>query len=94
MHDWLSKSSELSDILPYNVICFLDDDWVFWNTQFHLLNSLIPFDYVILYFKGPPAHMDILIDDVTLVPITQLVDWREYSNDRIDDIRKRDIVLR
>uniref|UniRef100_A0A7M5VBI5 Cnidarian restricted protein n=2 Tax=Clytia hemisphaerica TaxID=252671 RepID=A0A7M5VBI5_9CNID len=92
---WKVKGAEEdSKLLGVRGKFLKNDDWVFWKTQFHLLDSPLPFDYVILCFKGPPAHMDILIDDVTLVPIPKLADWREYSNDRIDDIRKRDVVLR
>jgi len=47
-----------------------------------------------LYFKGPPTHVDIMIDEMKLEEIPKLADWQENFNDRIESVRMRDVVLK
>ena len=80
-------------IYKFDFLITTDKGWTYWSTQFHLVDYPV-FDYVILYFKGPPSHVDILIDDVKVTPIPRFMNWRQYFGDRIEDVRKRDVVLR
>lgn len=47
-----------------------------------------------LYVEGPPAGISFYVDDVSVIEVGSLENWKEEANERIERIRKRDVQIR
>ncbi len=78
---------------PSQILSIAGDDWQGHFEKAVTFPNFQDATLVQLFLEGSPIDVEVLVDEVSLTDDSSGADWKEEANERIDQIRKRNMTI-